>query len=552
LCAERAGSTADSLAGVSEAADLVITGARVRTLDPGAPIARAVAVRDGRIVAVGDEVEVRARCGRGTEVIDGRGRVVVPGLVDAHCHALWGARATCDADLTGAAGLEDALARLAAAAAQRPDDGWLLAHGLRREWFGGLLDGAVLDTAVRGRPAFVSFYDGHGALANPAALSRAGIDGPRTFCDASEIVCDDAGVPTGELREPSAMEAVRSQIPPLGAARRRALYRAQLERMAAHGLVAGHVMDDAPDDFADLAALEVEADLPVRLVVHVWLQPAMDDAQVADAIARAGESGRRWRSGAVKLFLDGVVDQGTAWLAAPDPYGRTTAPNWPDPARYAAVVARCMAAGLGCATHAIGDRAIRTALDAYAAPPGVQRVPRRIEHAELCDPRDVRRFAAGGVIASMQPIHVSSVVDAPESAWRGRLDSERQRWGWPCADLARAGVVLAFGSDWPVADLDPRLGLMWARRRRRAGGAGAGAGYREDQALDAEAALRAYTCGAAAAAGEPRGGIIAVGAPAELTVFGGDPVACAVDELPDLPIVATVVGGAVVHRSADA
>jgi predicted amidohydrolase YtcJ len=535
-----------------EAADLLITGTRVRTLNPGQPIACAVAAHGGRIVAVGDDAAILARRAPRTRVIDGRGRVVVPGLVDAHCHPLWGARAMRDADLSAASGLDDALARLAAAAAALPQAAWVVGHGLRREWFARAPGGAVLDAAAGGRPAFVSFADGHGALANRAARERAGVDGPRVFADASEIVCDAAGDPTGELREPSAMEAVRAHIPPLDAARRRAVYRAQFERMAAHGLVAGHVMDDAPGDLDDLVALEEVADLPVRLIIHIWLQPGMDDDGIAEAIVRAGRSGRRWRSGAVKLFLDGVVEQGTAWLGAPDATGRETAPNWPAPTRYAEVVERCVAAGLGCATHAIGDRAIRTALDAYAAAlarhPG--QVPCRIEHVELCDPRDLGRFAARGVIASMQPIHVGAAAGAPTMAFANRLDAPRREWGWPCADLARAGAVLAFGSDWPVAELDPRLGLMWARRRRPPGTSGPG--YRDDQAVDAQTALWAYTRGAAVAAGDPHGGMIAVGAPADLTVFGGDPVECAVDELPELPIIATVVAGEIVHRSSDA
>ena len=284
-----------------------------------------------------------------------------------------------------------------------------MGHGLRREWFGGAPTGAVLDPVSGGRPVFVSFIDGHGALANPEALRRAGVDGPRVFADASMIVCDTTGTPTGELREPSAMEAVRTHIPPLAPARRRALYRAQLERMASVGLVAGHVMDDSPDDLDDLAALERDGDLPLRLVIHIWLQPEMDDVVVGRAIARASRRGRRWSTGAVKFFLDGVVDQGTAWLGAPDPCGRTTAPNWPDPDRYAEIVARCVAAGLGCATHAIGDRAIRAALDAYAAagPPRRGAPPCRIEHVELCDPDDLGRFAALGVVASVQPAHVA-------------------------------------------------------------------------------------------------------------------------------------------------
>lgn len=530
-----------------DAADLIITGGRVWTLDPARPHARALAVRNGAVVAVGSAAEIAALRSSATTVITADGLVAVPGLVDAHCHPLWGARATRDADLTGATDLASALASLAAAGFGRAPGEWVVGHGLRREWFGGAPTGAALDPVSGGRPVFVSFIDGHGALANPEALRRAGVDGPRVFADASTIVCDTTGTPTGELREPSAMEAVRTHIPPLAPARRRALYRAQLERMAAVGLVAAHVMDDSPDDLDDLDALERDGDLPLRLVIHIWLQPEMDDAAVGRAIDRAARRGRRWSTGAVKFFLDGVVDQGTAWLGAPDPCGRATSPNWPDPDRYAEIVARCVAAGLGCATHAIGDRAIRAALDAYAAagPPRRGASPCRIEHVEWCDPDDLGRFAALGVVASVQPAHVAALAANPESAWADRLDTLRRGWGWSFGDLQAAGATLAFGSDWPVAAADPRVGVMWALRRRAPGQTGPG--YREDQAVDAETALRAYTTGPARAAGAGCG-VLTPGAPADITVFAGDPLACSADEIAQLPVVATIVGGAIAYR----
>jgi len=530
---------------------MVIEGARIRTLDPQRPFASAIAVRDGRIIAVGDAQATAPFRGPGTQLLDGRGRAVVPGLIDAHCHPLWGARAMRDADVSDARDLAHALEGLRAAADARSPDEWITAHGLRRDWFGGAPTGAVLEAAVGARPAFVSFLDGHGALATPAALARAGVFGPRPFGDSSQIVCDPDGVPTGELREPSAMEAVRSHIPELTPTRRRELYRAQLARMAALGIVAAHVMDDVPEDLDDLARIEADGELAVRLTVYLWLQPEMDDDQITDAIARAGRCGRRWRSGAAKFFLDGVIDQGTAWLGRCDLRGEGTAPNWPDPGRYADVVRRCVAAGLGCATHAIGDQAIRTALDAYASahPRRLGQPPCRIEHVELCDPRDTRRFGELGVVASMQPIHIAAVADDPASAWADRLDPGRRGWGWPCADLARAGAVIALGSDWPVANPDPRLGMMWARQRLGPGQEGEG--YREDQALGAEAALEGYTRGAAHAGGDADAGRIVVGARADLTIFAADPVECAADELPDIPVLATIVSGAITHRSAD-
>jgi len=535
---------------MSADADLIITGARVRNIDPGPAPSLDIAVRAGVIIAAGVPDDIARHVGPATDRINVPDAVIVPGLVDAHCHPLWGSRAIRDADLTDAGSIEDAVGRLSEVAAGRGHGEWIVAHGLRREWFSDPPTAAILDGAAGGRPMFVSFADGHGALATRTALMSAGVSGPRAFSDASEIVCAQHGVPTGELREPSAMEAVRAHIPALDPRRRRALYRARLERMAALGLTGAHVMDDVPDDLDDLDALEADADLPVRLVMHLWLQPGMDAAAIDDVIVRASRHGRRWRSGAVKFFLDGVVDQGTAWLGAPDPYGRTGTPNWPDLEWYFEVVRRCADAGLTCATHAIGDRAIRAALDAYAAACGGHRPPGRcrVEHAEFCDPGDLGRFAELGVVASMQPIHIASIAADPDHAWAGRLDAARRGWGWSTADLLDAGATLAFGSDWPVADQDPRLGMMWARQRRVPGHSGPG--YRDDQSLGGTAALAGYTRGAASAVGDD-GGWVGVGARADLTILGADPVTCDPEELPDIPVVATVVGGAVAFRGVD-
>src|SRR4051812_8161867 len=179
------------------AAELAIVGARVRTLDPARPFASAVAVRDGTIVAVGDDAEVRARCDARTEVLHAGGQALIPGLVDAHVHPFWGAELARGTDLSRCRTPEEVLAALAAGTPQR---GWLLAWGLD---YDAAPPVAAIAEAVDGAAAFVRLSDLHTALATPRALELAQVDGPRDFPDHSEVVCDAGGVPTGELREMS-------------------------------------------------------------------------------------------------------------------------------------------------------------------------------------------------------------------------------------------------------------------------------------------------------------------------------------------------------------
>ncbi|MFN8123983.1 MAG: amidohydrolase family protein [Thermoleophilia bacterium] len=420
------------------AADLAVVGARIRTGDPARPWATAVAVRDGVFAVVGDDAEVRAACDAATCVVDARGTHLVPGLVDAHCHPLWGSRAARDADLSSARSLEDARAELARVAADRGPGDWVIGHGLRRGWFGDGPRAAAIEDAVGGRPAFLTFRDGHGALATRAALAAAGITGAVAFGDASQVVCDPDGTPTGELREPTAMEAVRTAFPQQTPEQRRERYLRTLRDMAAMGITGAHVMDDHPNDAGDLAAMDASGRLPVRLLLHVWVKPEMDDDALEDAVRRgSAPGGGRWRTGALKFFLDGVVGSGTAWLKAPDTRGEGTHPFWPDPERYRRAVALGAAAGLGCTTHAIGDRAIEVALAAYAAAPPRATPGRtarhRVEHVETLDPADLPRFAAHGVAASMQPLHCEGVRPGGDDDWSRRLGPGRPVADGRCA-----------------------------------------------------------------------------------------------------------------------
>ena len=399
----------------------------------------------------------------------------------------------------------------------------------------------------------MTFFDYHSALASRPALALAGVDGPRAFGAGASVVCDDAGVPTGELREAPAMALVEGARP--GPHARRAARRLRGDACAGStrsGSPAAHVMLGWPwlfDDVADARGARrpdrCAASLPLLLEPDVERRRGRRAAR-----STRDRRGRRWRAGVAKFFIDGVIDSGTGWLFEPGPHGEGTEPYWPDPDRYAAVVARCARAGLQCATHAIGDRAVAAALDAYRDAGARGSGPHRVEHIETLRDAELPRFAAEGVAASMQPLHAMGLDEPGPFNWRDRLQPAQVEAGFRWADLVRSGAILALGSDWPVVSADPRLGLAWARLRRAPGHPDR-TPFHPEQALSAGQALEGYTTEAARIVGEASlGGRIAVGLRADLTGLGADPVDCPPDELPDVPVRLTVVDGEIVHRAA--
>jgi predicted amidohydrolase YtcJ len=531
------------------AADLAIVGARVRTLDPARPAATAVAIRDGVIVAVGDDDEIRAACDGATELIDGAGLSVVPGLTDSHLHPIWAADLVVGADAGGIVEVEVLRTALRAERARVGPEGVVRAWSVDYALFAGArMDGRVLEE-LAGGPALVIFFDLHTYLATPSVLRMAGVTGEERFAEMSEIVCRD-GVPTGELREFPAFFRVADALPGMTHAARLDRVAAIFGELNAAGLTGAHAMDGSPETFALLRELEAGGRLTMRLVVPLWIKPSHDDALLESYVGLRDEQGALWRGGAAKFFIDGVVETGTAWLDEPDTHGDGQRPFWPDPARYAEVVRRFGDAGFQCVTHAIGDRAVRTVLDAYAAAGHPVRGRHRIEHLETLPDDLLRRLlSARDVAVSMQPVHMKWRRRDGSDEWAQRLGPERAGRAFRTGDLLGGGALLALGSDWPVAPYDPRLGMAWARLRRRPGDVDLPA-FEPEQRLDAEAALRGFTAAAAQVVGdEATGGRIVPGLRADLTATRGDLVDTPADELLGVEMALTIVGGRVVHRA---
>jgi len=526
---------------------LALIGGRVRTLDPELPWATAVAIDGGTIAAVGCDAEIREL--GASEVVDLHGAAVVPGLTDSHLHPFLGALGARGADLMGVMSLDEVRRRVAVERAKCAPHEWVLGYGLDYNAFTAETgtSGTLIEEAAGRGPALLTFMDFHTALATPRALELAGVDGPRAFAEHAEVVCVE-GVPTGELREAAAIELVRSAIPPVTAAERYRLCADHLGRLAAVGITGAHAMDGTLETFDLLRELEANGDLVTRLITPFTITPESEAADWAELAPHRDERGARWRAGTAKFFIDGVIDSGTGWLYAPDAQGEGLSPFWPDPRRYRDAVRFFASRGYRCATHATGDRGVREALDAYreaGAAPGVRH---RIEHIETLQPDDMPRFAAEGVVASMQAQHMMWLAPDRSDNWSRRLGAERCDRAFPIRSLRESGAVVALGSDWPVARYDPREGLAAARLRRPPGERDR-APY-DDQAIDGLAALEGYTTAAAWVGGdEQRLGRIRPGFCADLTVFAEDPVACDPDELVELPVLLTVVDGEIVFRA---
>lgn len=535
----------------NQAADVIITGARVHTMVDGddAPHARAIAISGGRVAAVGEQSDVfEAFRGPHTQIDDATGSTITPGLIDAHLHPIQGVELCQGADLGRVRDLRELRSALAqeAARVRQSGTGWVRAWNLDYAMFDGApLTAALLDEAVGELPALVFFFDFHTAIASTTALMRSGITGPRQFADTSEIIADAAGRPTGELREDSAYQPILAIAPAPSRADTLEAARATFAKMRRSGLTGGTIMDGNAETLDLLDALDTTGmGLPVRIVSAMDVKPSYTREQRAAIAGGIDRGGNRWRGGVIKLYADGVIDTGAGWLYEPDTDGAGLTGFWPDQAEFVGAVREFASAGFQIATHAIGDRAVGETITAYEAA-GVRSargVAHRIEHLETLRPSDVQRLAATGIVSSMQLPHMQWRLPDGSDEWARRLGPERAARAWNAGAVLRAGAPLALGSDWPIADLDARIGLAWAMLRRAPGDTD-GFVYEPEERLTAQQALHGYTRGAALAQGDTDLGIIRAGAHADLTVWSADPLEVSGDDLATLPVRATYLDG---------
>ena len=533
-------------------AELIIEGAQLRTQLPGHDVAapQSVAIAGGRILAVGapDEIADAFR-GTATRIDDASGRTLTPGLIDAHLHPIQGVELTQGIDLGGIGdrrAMLDALRGEAARVRRETSGGWVRAWNLDYAAFGGeALSASMIDDAVDGLPAIIFFFDYHTALASSEGLRLAGITGARSFEDSSEVVVDGSGRPTGELREDSAYAPILAILPELSRDETLASAREILAGMRRSGLTGGTIMDGNSGTLDLLEALDSSGTgLPVRIVSAMDVKPTATAEDRATIAAQRDRAGARWRGGVIKLYADGVIDTGAGWLYEADVDGQGLAGFWGDQAEFVRAVQEFTEAGFQIATHAIGDRAVGETITAYetVGSRAQGRAVHRIEHLECLNPADVARLAVNGITASMQLPHLQWRIADGSDEWARRLGPARAAQGWNAGSVLRAGVPLALGSDWPIADLDARFGLAWSVLRRHPGDTG-GFVYEPGERLTNAEALHGYTRGAAIAQGDDDLGVIRAGARADLALWSADPTLVDGDDLIGLPVEATYLDG---------
>jgi predicted amidohydrolase YtcJ len=530
-----------------EAADLVLLSAKVWTGDPARPEATALAARGGRLVAVGSDAEVGKLRGPRTVVVDGKGRRVVPGFIDAHTHMSMGGFNLLAVDLRKTKDPADFTRRLAEFAKTRPAGLWMTDGAWDHQvWADPVLPTrAMLDPATGDRPACLSRTDGHMMVCNGRALALAKVTRSTPDPQGGVIVRDVAGEPTGVLKD-AAMDLVWAVRPARTVAELEEALQTAVRHAAENGVTS---VQDLPGNSRDLDAWETLRDQG-KLTVRVDYRPSLSEWETARDRRAAMKNDEWLRIGGVKGYVDGSLGSSTALFFEPyldDPKTSGVHASEAIPLeKLETRVAAADAAGLQVEVHAIGDRANAEILDVFervAKKHGAKDRRFRVEHAQHLRAQDVPRFAKQGVIASMQPYHA---VD--DGRWaQMRIGLERCRTTYAFRSLLDAGAHLAFGSDWDVAPLSPITGIDAAVNRRTLDGRNP-TGWIPEQKIGVEEALRAYTTGAALAGfAEKEKGSLSVGKLADFVVLSRDILAIPPGEIPDARVDATVVGGRLVH-----
>ncbi|MFN6941934.1 MAG: amidohydrolase [Parvibaculum sp.] len=537
-------------------------------MDEAAPRADAIAIADGRILAVGTKGEIEALAGPDTRRIDGKGGSLLPGFIESHMHLFSGAAELEDLHLGGVKGFEALKTAVTDYAARNPDAPFLMAQ---------LADYAILserervtrhhlDAILPDRPFAMSAADHHTVWANTAALEAAGLLQGRTLGPGNEIVMGEDGLAIGELRESEAFGPVvaltgkeRAELglrtggepdpapTPQERAADRAILKQGLKFAARHGITSIHNMDGNLYTLELLAEIEAEGALDLRVKVPFHFKNFMQPQALDKASRMAATYKSDWlSSGFVKMFYDGVLDGWTAVMV--EPYADK--PDWRgeplfSPERFKELAIEIDCRGLQIAVHAIGDGAVRAVLDGYEAAReanGARDSRHRIEHIEVTTPADIPRFAELGVVASMQPPHPPGAMDFPLEPTISVIGRDRWPYSYAWRSLKEAGAQICFASDWPVADISVLRGIKAAVMRRK------WADDLEDQSFTLIEAIEGYTAkGAHAGFADDRLGRLVPGYLADFVLLDGNIEAIAPEAIDTLAVSMTVCGGKVSH-----
>jgi len=548
------------------AADLVLTGGAVYTVDAARTWAQAVAISGGRIVAVGSDADMRPRVGPRTEVVNLRGRMLLPGFQDAHVHASRGGMDRSQCDLAGVHTREGYLAAIRSYAGRNPGAVWIAGGGWGMDVFpGGVPSKDDLDAVVPDRPVFLSNRDLHGAWVNSRALALAGIDATTPDPPDGRIERTATGEPQGTLHE-GAMNLVRRVAPAVTPDEQVAGILEGQRYLHSLGITAWQeaIVGEypvVPDCFAAYREVERRGLLTARVTGALWWQRSAGPSQLDFLTERRSiADGPRFRTTSVKIMQDGVCENFTAAMLSPylDGHGHETqgsGTSYFDPEELKEAVTAIDARGFQVHIHAIGDRAVREALDAIAAARsanGPTQGRHHIAHIQVIHPEDVPRFRDLSVVANCQPLWASNEPQMTELTLPF-LGPERSAWQYPFGSLARSGAQLCFGSDWPVSSPNPMWEMHTAVNRTTAPdypfrGPDTGTPFLPGERIGLPAAIAAFTIGSAYVNHDERdAGSIEPGKRADLVVLDRNLFTQPAGEIAEAEVDLTLVDGTVVH-----
>jgi predicted amidohydrolase YtcJ len=546
-------------------AELIITNARVLTMDPNCPRAEAIALGGGRILAVGPRQRVEAIAGPNCQVIDADGRTVLPGFVESHLHLVLGGAELTHLQVGGLYGFDALQRAFTDFSAKNREAPLLMAQGAGYAMLDHPVTRADLDAMVPDRPIAMAAADHHTVWANTAALRAAGILHGLVCPHGHEVVMGPDGLATGELRE---FEAFAPVVALGGEARLnlgiatgeeptpwpsdaemaidRAKVSAGLRHCAMHGITSMVNMDGNRFTLELLDGLRRQGQLTARVKVPFHFKPHMELSALDRAEAMSRDYNDDWlQSGFVKLFMDGVIDSRTAYMLNdyPGMPGHRAEPLFA-PARFAEIAVEADRRGLQIAVHAIGDGAVRNTIDGYEAAAranGLRDMRHRIEHIELIDQADVPRLGALGIVASLQPPHAPGTMDFALLPTMEVIGATRWADAYLCRTLVGHGAKVAFASDWPVTDVSVLRGLGASQTRPPYSGG-------VDERLGLIESLHAYTAGGAwAAHREAVIGSLVVGLAADVVMLTGDIETVAPESIAELGVALTICGGQITY-----